>query len=91
MPKNLILKCRFCADYSLDKSLVAGKIVFCDKSNRGGAALAAEAAGSITPDDGKKSASFAFPIPTSCLDASDASKILQYMKSARYFSCYRLG
>ncbi|KAL6327324.1 hypothetical protein AAG906_018777 [Vitis piasezkii] len=74
---------RLCTDDSLDKSLVTGKIVFCDGSSRGQAVLAAGAAGTIIPDEGNEGRTFSFPVPTSCLDTSDTSKIQQYMNSAR--------
>lgn len=90
MPKKFIMKCRLCTDDSLDKSLVTGKIVFCDGSSRGQAVLAAGAAGTIIPDEGNEGRTFSFPVPTSCLDTSDTSKIQQYMNSARYFSCFSI-
>lgn len=79
------MKCRFCEDDSLDKSLVAGKIVFCDAFSKGGAALAARAAGEIIPQGDFQGSTIPFPVPTSCLDGTNTTKIQQYMKSARYF------
>ena len=80
------MKCRLCVDDALDRSLVAGKVVYCDGSSRGEAALSAEAAGSIIPDQFNEGRTFPFPVPTSCLGTSNTIKILQYMNSARYFS-----
>ncbi|KAJ9684408.1 hypothetical protein PVL29_016726 [Vitis rotundifolia] len=73
---------RYCYVDSLDKSLVTGKIVLCDEASRGQAVLAAGAAGTIIPDDGNEGRTFSFPVPTSCLDTSNTSKIQQYMNSA---------
>eukprot|EP00261_Vitis_vinifera_P025626 XP_010658504.2 PREDICTED: cucumisin [Vitis vinifera] len=73
---------RYCYEDSLDKSLVTGKIVLCDETSQGQAVLAAGAAGTIIPDDGNEGRTFSFPVPTSCLDTSNISKIQQYMNSA---------
>ena len=74
----------------MDKSLVTGKIVLCDETSQGQGVLAAGAAGTIIPDDGNEGRTFSFPVPTSCLDTSNISKIQQYMNSARYFSCFSI-
>ncbi|KAL6327029.1 hypothetical protein AAG906_013507 [Vitis piasezkii] len=72
---------RYCYEDSLDKSLVTGKIVLCDETSQGQAVLAAGAAGTIIQMMATRE-NFFFPVPTSCLDTSDISKIQQYMNSA---------
>ncbi|RVW97534.1 Cucumisin [Vitis vinifera] len=65
---------RLCTDDSLDKSLVTGKIVFCDGSSRGQAVLAAGAAGTIIPDEGNEGELFLFLNATAKIERSIAVK-----------------
>ena len=70
----------------MDKSKVSGKIVLCDGLSEGLGAIAAGAAGTVMPNDEYPDLSFAFPLPTACLDSGNSSYVHEYINSTRYFS-----
>ena len=80
------MKCRYCLEGSLNESLVTGKIVLCDGLGDGVGAMSAGAAGTVMPNDGYTDLSFAFPLPTSCLDSNYTSDVHEYINSTRYSS-----
>ncbi|XVF23983.1 hypothetical protein REPUB_Repub13aG0087100 [Reevesia pubescens] len=71
----------FCFQNSLDQNLVRGKIVLCDTVGTGRGAFLAGAAGTMTRDPGPNDYTNSFPLPASCFDLVDGSKIFQYMNS----------
>ena len=80
------MKCRYCYEGTLNTSLVTGKIVFCDQLSDGVGAMSAGAVGTVMPSDGYTDLSFAFPLPTSCLDSNYTTNVHEYINSTRYFS-----
>ncbi|XVE69291.1 hypothetical protein DITRI_Ditri09bG0140000 [Diplodiscus trichospermus] len=73
---------RFCHINSLDQNLVKGKIVLCDKADKGKGPFLAGATGTLTrdPQASNDYADF-FALPGSYLDLVNGNKIFQYMKS----------
>ncbi|KAL6327040.1 hypothetical protein AAG906_013524 [Vitis piasezkii] len=72
---------RYCYEGSLNTSLVTGKIVFCDQLSDGVGAMSAGAVGTVMPSDGYTDLSFAFPLPTSCLDSNYTTNVHEYINS----------
>ncbi|RVW97518.1 Cucumisin [Vitis vinifera] len=72
---------RYCYEGSLNMSLVTGKIVLCDALSDGVGAMSAGAVGTVMPSDGYTDLSFAFPLPTSCLDSNYTSDVHEYINS----------
>ncbi|XP_022764503.1 cucumisin-like [Durio zibethinus] len=72
---------RYCFEDSLDKTLVAGKIVLCDDVSDGEGAIAAGAVGAIMQD--YLDSAFNFPLPVSCLGFNDSSEVWSYLNSTR--------
>ncbi|KAK8515078.1 hypothetical protein V6N12_001238 [Hibiscus sabdariffa] len=72
---------RYCWEDSLDKALVAGKIVLCDEVNNGEGAVVAGAIGAIM--EGYLDSAFNFPLPVSCLGTDNGTEILNYLNSTR--------
>ncbi|XP_034704228.1 cucumisin-like [Vitis riparia] len=72
---------RYCLEGSLNESLVTGKIVLCDGLGDGVGAMSAGAAGTVMPNHGYTDLSFAFPLPTSCLDSNYTSDVHEYINS----------
>ncbi|KAJ4719934.1 Cucumisin [Melia azedarach] len=74
---------RICEEDSLDRNLVKGKIVLCDIDGSGEEPFKAGAAGALMRGDSGRDAPSSFPLPASCVDANDGSKIFLYMNSTR--------
>ncbi|KAK4835688.1 hypothetical protein QYF36_013093 [Acer negundo] len=72
---------RFCFVDSLDKNLVKGKIVLCDRLVSGGGPLYAGAVGTVIQDTIRRDFAKNFPLPTSYVNRADGSNILIYIKS----------
>ncbi|KAI9156156.1 hypothetical protein LWI28_001389 [Acer negundo] len=73
---------RFCFVDSLDKNLVKGKIVLCDRLvSGGGGPLYAGAVGTVIQDTIRRDFAQNFPLPTSYVNRADGSNILIYIKS----------
>lgn len=72
-----------CEPNSLDKKLVKGKIVYCEKSNLGKGPVSAGAAGMIMKGLLVGGVLDASPLPASYIDIHAASKVLYYFNSER--------
>ena len=81
---NLLEKCRYCYEDSLDKNLVKGKIVLCDVENYGVGQLLAGAIGTVMQGRRPSSGAFAFPLPAAYLSLEDGGDIYSYINSTRY-------
>lgn len=60
LSSQFIMKCRYCSEDSLDKSLVDGKIVLCDWLTSGKAAIAAGAVGTVMQDGGYSDSAYIY-------------------------------
>ncbi|KAK4835023.1 hypothetical protein QYF36_004103 [Acer negundo] len=72
---------RFCMEDSLDRNLVKGKIVLCDRLDTGEWPFYAGAVGTVIQDTIKRDFANNFPLPTSYVNKADGRKILTYIKS----------
>ncbi|XP_039067526.1 cucumisin-like [Hibiscus syriacus] len=72
---------RYCWEDSLDKALVAGKVVLCDEVNNGEGAISAGAIGAIM--EGYLDTAYNFPLPVSCLGPDNRTEVLTYLNSTR--------
>ncbi|XVF83796.1 hypothetical protein PTKIN_Ptkin16aG0521200 [Pterospermum kingtungense] len=72
---------RYCSEDSLDKNLVAGKIVLCDGANDGEGASAAGAVGAVMQY--YLDLAYNFPLPVSCLSSDDGTEVSSYLNSTR--------
>ncbi|KAI9156998.1 hypothetical protein LWI28_015264 [Acer negundo] len=72
---------RFCMEDSLDRNLVKGKIVLCDRLDTGEWPFYAGAVGTVIQDTVKRDFANNFPLPTSYVNKADGRKILTYIKS----------
>ncbi|KAL5733136.1 hypothetical protein ACOSQ2_032828 [Xanthoceras sorbifolium] len=71
----------FCAEDSLDRNLVKGKIVLCDILDDGEGPFFAGAVGAVMQGDTSRDSATNFPLPTSYVNKADGSKILTYIRS----------
>ncbi|XWS74896.1 hypothetical protein CRYUN_Cryun01aG0037700 [Craigia yunnanensis] len=67
-----------CLEDSLDKTLVAGKIILCDEVSDGEGASAAGDVGAVMKD--YLDSAFNFPLPVSCLGLDDGSEVSNYLE-----------
>ncbi|KAE8689602.1 Cucumisin [Hibiscus syriacus] len=74
---------RFCSLSSLDRDLVKGKIVLCDRIGTGREPFLAGAAGTVTRDQDRTDFTNSFPLPTSCFNLVDGNMIYQYINLTR--------
>ncbi|GMI72582.1 hypothetical protein like AT5G59100 [Hibiscus trionum] len=74
---------RFCLGNSLNRNLVKGKIVVCDRLVSGSEPLAAGAIGALFQDNRPRDVARSFPLPASHLDMVDGSRIFVYINSTR--------
>ncbi|KAI3515117.1 hypothetical protein L1887_13868 [Cichorium endivia] len=72
---------RFCIKNSLDKNLVKGKIILCDKDTTGEEEMLAGAVGSIMIYTGPYSEDKGYPLPVSVVNTDQATTIVNYMQS----------
>ncbi|EOY17973.1 Subtilisin-like serine endopeptidase family protein, putative [Theobroma cacao] len=72
---------RNCLQNSLDRNLVKGKIVLCDRFVSGREPLRAGAVGTLLRDNAPNDDASLFPLPASYLDLVDGSKIFVYVNS----------
>ncbi|KAE8671939.1 Subtilisin-like serine endopeptidase family protein [Hibiscus syriacus] len=70
---------RYCWDDSMDKALVAGKIVFCDEVNSGEGAISTGTIGAIM--EGYLDAADNFPLPVSYLGTDNGTEVFNYLNS----------
>ncbi|KAK0592199.1 hypothetical protein LWI29_015096 [Acer saccharum] len=72
---------RFCIEDSLDRNLVKGKIVLCDRLVSGKGPFYAGAVGTVIQDTVRRDYARNFPLPTSYVNEADGRQILTYIKS----------
>ncbi|KAK1571130.1 hypothetical protein Q3G72_012244 [Acer saccharum] len=72
---------RFCNEDSLDRNLVKGKIVLCDRLVSGKGPFYAGAVGTVIQDTVRRDYARNFPLPTSYVNEADGRQILTYIKS----------
>lgn len=77
---------RYCSLDSLNKTLVDGKIVFCDALSEGEGALQSGAVGTIMQDGGFKDVAFSFPLSASYLTLEDGAEVSTFINTTRYVS-----
>ena len=77
------MKYRKCYQDSLDRNLVKGKIVLCDRAGTGRGPLFAGAVGTVTRDQAPNDYAESYALPASSLDLVDGNKIFQYVNSTR--------
>ncbi|XP_043692924.1 subtilisin-like protease SBT4.10 [Telopea speciosissima] len=75
---------RRCLAGALDKDLVKGKIVYCNKFSSGGGPFLANAPGMVVLDDaGWDDTPFSYPLPATALTVDQGRKFEEYLNSTR--------
>lgn len=79
---------RLCYPDSLDKDLVAGKVVLCDALSEADGVASAGACGAIMADADiyERDVSYTYALPATFINSGDARNVSDYMNSTRFDS-----
>ncbi|XVE69297.1 hypothetical protein DITRI_Ditri09bG0140600 [Diplodiscus trichospermus] len=74
---------RYCLPGSLNKTLVKGKVVFCEYYSDADGVMEGEAAGAVFQDGGNKDYAFSYPLPFSNLNMDDGRAVFNYVNATK--------